>query len=268
MTAVEPAYRCDAAAARTLTDEIKGSVERTYRLLLNAHEWGAWSALGYGSWRDYAMTELGVSQSRAYQLLDTAKVIREIETAAGSSNMLELTQREVDAIKPHLTEVAEAVREAVADVPEPERPAVAAATVRDARERLRPTPAAAPSPVASVTHTTTDKTVEQYDVDRETGEVAPPAVLTVDEWQEQEDTRALDDDLERHLDGTADRFLLSLARGMASCNRLLELAPERVAETCAPGSNDDVALSGFLTRMETWMTSVRAAKAPALRRIK
>ncbi len=132
-----PVYACDATEARTLTEQIKGSVEKTYRLLLNAHEWRAWSALGYGSWRDYAMAEFGVSQSYAYRLLDAAKVVREIEAAAGSP-IGELTEGVARDLKPHLAEVSEAVREAVADVPEPERPAVAAAAVRDARERLRP----------------------------------------------------------------------------------------------------------------------------------
>lgn len=70
--------------ARELTSQIKGTAERMYSLLLRAHEGRAWSALGYESWRDYAMAEFGMSQSHAYRLLDQARVIREIEAASDS----------------------------------------------------------------------------------------------------------------------------------------------------------------------------------------
>lgn len=137
MSADIQTYVCDEAEARDLTEQIKGSVEKTWRLLLNAHEWKAWAALGYGSWRDYAQAEFGMSQAHAYRLLDAAKVAREIEAAAGSP-MGELTERDARELKHDLGAVADAVRDAVADVPAPERPAVAAAAVKAARERLRP----------------------------------------------------------------------------------------------------------------------------------
>lgn len=70
--------------ARQLTAEIKGAAERIYSLLLRANEGRAWSALGYGSWRDYAMAEFGMSQSYAYRLLDQARVVRDIEAASVS----------------------------------------------------------------------------------------------------------------------------------------------------------------------------------------
>lgn len=96
MTAVE-SYVCNEAEARALTDEIKGSVERTWLLLSNAHERKAWAALGYGSWRDYAMAEFGLSQSHAYRLLDAARVVREIEAAAGSP-FGEISEKEARAL--------------------------------------------------------------------------------------------------------------------------------------------------------------------------
>ncbi|MGH3499335.1 MAG: DUF5131 family protein [Nocardioidaceae bacterium] len=79
--------RCTGEAARELTDRIKSAAEDLYALLLEAHEGQAWSALGYDSWRDYAMTEFGMGQSRAYQLLDQARIIREIEAASDSTNV-------------------------------------------------------------------------------------------------------------------------------------------------------------------------------------
>lgn len=74
----------DTDEARTLTEEIRSTVERLHMLLLHAYEGQAWSALGYASWREYATTEFTMSQSHAYRLLDQARVVREIEAASGS----------------------------------------------------------------------------------------------------------------------------------------------------------------------------------------
>lgn len=137
-------YVCDEADARALTDQIKTSVEKTWRLLLNAHEWKAWAALGYGTWEAYVRAEFGIGRSRSYQLLDQAQVVREIEAAA-MSTVVDISEREARDLKPHLTEVTNAVREAVADVPEPERPAAAAQAVKDVREKHRPQPSPAPA---------------------------------------------------------------------------------------------------------------------------
>lgn len=80
-------HRLTADEARALTTEIQQSAERTHALLLRAHEGEAWAALGYDSWRDYATTEFSMSQSRAYQLLDQARVVRAIESASDSTNV-------------------------------------------------------------------------------------------------------------------------------------------------------------------------------------
>lgn len=79
MTDIAIRAELTADEARELTNEIKASAERMYALLLRAHEGQAWNALGYDSWREYAMAEFGMSQSYAYRLLDQARVIRVIE---------------------------------------------------------------------------------------------------------------------------------------------------------------------------------------------
>jgi hypothetical protein len=152
-------YRCNAAEARDLTEQIKSSVEKTWRLLLNAHEWNAWGALGYSTWESYVRAEFGIGRSRSYQLLDQARVVREIEAAV--STTVDITERDVRDLKPHLAEVTEAVRDAVADVPEAERPAAAAQAVKDARARL------------TTTTRTTEATKLEQDVDLGTGEIDP-----------------------------------------------------------------------------------------------
>lgn len=130
-------HRLTAEEARALTDEIQQSAERTYALLLRAHEGEAWAALGYGSWRDYATTEFNMSQSRAYQLLDQARVVRSIEAASDSTNV-ELPN--------------EAQARELARIPEPQRAEVwsetltrtdgapTAAAVRETFESTQPSP--------------------------------------------------------------------------------------------------------------------------------
>ncbi len=167
MTAPE-LYVCDAAEARDLTEQIKTSVERVYLLLLRAHEGKAYTALGYRTWGDYVRAEFDMGRQHSYRMLDQGRVIREITAAAGVSPMGDISERDARDLKPHLAEVTEQIREAVAVVPEVDRPAAAAAAVKAARETYRPRPT-----VAKVTETTK---VETH-VDTDTGEVLP-----VEEW--------------------------------------------------------------------------------------
>ena len=60
--------------ALELTRAIVEQTEGLWELLHKAYEGGAWKALGYDSWREYAVVEFKVSQRRAYELLNFAKV--------------------------------------------------------------------------------------------------------------------------------------------------------------------------------------------------
>lgn len=68
--------------ARKLTDETRDAGELFLGKLLETYETGAWGALGYASWREYAVDEFQFSERHAYRLLTQAQVIREIETGA------------------------------------------------------------------------------------------------------------------------------------------------------------------------------------------
>lgn len=124
---------CTVEEARALTDQIRGTVERTWLLLVAAHERQAWKALGYTSFQAYLEAEFGIKRSRAYQLLAHSTVVREIAVAA-DVHSVDIPEGATRGVKPHLTEVADRVREAVADVPdEPTRAEVAEQVVRDAQ---------------------------------------------------------------------------------------------------------------------------------------
>ncbi len=51
----------DADGARNLTEQIKVGIERTWLLVIRAHNERAWAALGYPSWDEYCNCEFGDS---------------------------------------------------------------------------------------------------------------------------------------------------------------------------------------------------------------
>lgn len=111
------AATCSVDEARALTDRIKTAAEQTWTLLLEAHERAAWKVLGYSTWEGYVHGEFDMSRGRSYHLLDQARVIRAIEGAV--STTVDITERDVRDIKPHLADVTTQVRERVAAIPDP-----------------------------------------------------------------------------------------------------------------------------------------------------
>lgn len=123
------------AEARSLTETIKASVDTLWTLLRESYDREAWRALGYDSWRGYATAEFGMSKSHAYRLLDQARVITEIEQAAGSP-IGEISEHAARQLKPVLDEAVAAVKQAVADAPTTEQKQQ---RVRQALDDLRDT---------------------------------------------------------------------------------------------------------------------------------
>lgn len=106
--------------ARAFTERIKATAEHLWALLLEAHERKAWKALGYDCWRDYARVEFGISQSRAYEILDQGKVIRAVEEASGISGIPEISSETARDIKPILPVVTEDIKDRIARGEDPE----------------------------------------------------------------------------------------------------------------------------------------------------
>jgi hypothetical protein len=61
-----------------IKNKIKDHVGEEKRLVLDLYEREGWRALGYNSWRDCVLHEFEGSQSRLYELLDEARVERNI----------------------------------------------------------------------------------------------------------------------------------------------------------------------------------------------
>jgi hypothetical protein len=70
--------RLTAIEARRLTEEVKADAQRLWAKLLRLYEGGAHIALGYSSWAAYCEQEFHMSNGRAYQLLQAARVIHQL----------------------------------------------------------------------------------------------------------------------------------------------------------------------------------------------
>jgi hypothetical protein len=127
--------------ARALTNEVKIDAATLWAKLLALYEGEAHLALGYSSWADYCAAEFDMGRSRAYQLLDAARVVE----AVSESTIVERPASEAVAreLAPLLREGAERVEEVwgevVARYPEP-----TAKQVREAVSTRRPPEAPAP----------------------------------------------------------------------------------------------------------------------------
>jgi hypothetical protein len=63
--------------ARRLTDEVKADTQKLWAKLLSLYEGGAHTALGYSLWAAYCEQEFHMRRTRAYQLLQAARVINQ-----------------------------------------------------------------------------------------------------------------------------------------------------------------------------------------------
>lgn len=68
--------------ARRLVDEIKADISSVSGKLLEFYERKGWQVLGYPSWRECAMTEFDFQKSHVYELLDFARVERNLSAIA------------------------------------------------------------------------------------------------------------------------------------------------------------------------------------------
>jgi hypothetical protein len=64
--------------ARSLTDEVKSDAERLWRKLVELYDGGAHIALGYRSWATYFEAEFGGTDTSAYRLLQSGRVLNQL----------------------------------------------------------------------------------------------------------------------------------------------------------------------------------------------
>lgn len=87
--------------ARQCADGIRRGMSDVRHLLLDFHEREGWRALNYESWRECAMAEFGYGQSHVYELLNAARVERNISATAETP----LPERQLRHLAPLAPEV-------------------------------------------------------------------------------------------------------------------------------------------------------------------
>lgn len=252
----EIAAHLSADEARSLTEQIKAATEQLYSLLLRAHEGQAWAALGYDSWRDYAMTEFGMSQSQAYRLLDHGRVIREIEQPAHVPSDEQVTvevspmgekdplpsERQARELAPLLDE-PEKLRETWDRAIRESGGKPTAAAVKQAREHVaprlvppvRPVPSPPPKPPQPAAHPIPD--IEIVDAEIVEGDARRDA------------------ELDAMLAETDVRFRANFTNAMAKADDVWQFSVPRMSEVyAAPG--DRQALLGWIGEMRDWCDRV------------
>lgn len=68
--------------ARELTEQIRNSAHDLRRLITEAHDRKAWSALGYASFEEWIDAELRISKSHAYRLMEHEATIKALQAAS------------------------------------------------------------------------------------------------------------------------------------------------------------------------------------------
>lgn len=132
MSALPAESGLTAEAARLLTDEVKADAAALWAKLLRLYEGEAHKALGYSSWGDYCRDEFDMGKSRAYQVLDAARVVEQLPEST-------IVERESVAreLVPVLRDTPEQVPEVWGDVVELHGSEPTAAQVREVVEEKR-----------------------------------------------------------------------------------------------------------------------------------
>lgn len=120
-------------AAKKLTEEIRSTASATYVLVKRAYDYKAWLALGYSSWSDYVTKEFSISKSRSYQLINQAKVLDEISSAAPEGTEVMITEAQARDVRDALPKITNRVKEET----EGQTPEEAADTVNSIIEDAR-----------------------------------------------------------------------------------------------------------------------------------
>jgi hypothetical protein len=96
--------------AEVLTARIRSGSRDLSLLVLEAHERRAWRALSYRTWDAYVRAELGLSRSRSYELIDHARVLLTLKSAANLVEFPNISPHVANQIRPVLGTVVADIR--------------------------------------------------------------------------------------------------------------------------------------------------------------
>lgn len=126
--------------ARELTNHIRSTADTLYVLIARAHAGRAWEALGYNSFEAYVREEFDMSRSRAYQLLNQAKIVEAITAAAPEGTEVHITEAVARDLKSIINEVTGEIEDKTRDLDPDDAGAVIEELIRAERERKNAVP--------------------------------------------------------------------------------------------------------------------------------
>lgn len=122
--------------AEYLTEMIRATADMMWVLLSRAHAGKAWKALGYDSFGAYVNAEFNISRSRAYQLLQQARVIEALEAAAPEGTNVQITEAAARDLKNLVDDLVPEIAARTEGMTPDEAAAEIAAVVEEARAGL------------------------------------------------------------------------------------------------------------------------------------
>lgn len=133
---VAPELSYDEAVA--LNETIKSTAEVLYILVNRAYTGKIWLQLGYNSFKDYVATELDISRSRAYQLIDQAQVVEKISAIAPEGANIQIKEVVARDIKSVIDDLVPEIERGLAELGEDEDPSdYINSVLEDARQAQR-----------------------------------------------------------------------------------------------------------------------------------
>lgn len=123
--------------ARELTEHIRHAVDVVWVLVARAHAGRAWEALGYTTFAAYVGEEFNISRSRAYQLLDQAKVVQAIEAHVPDGTDVSISEAAARDLKSVLGEIVPEIEARTEGLPADDAGAVVEEIVADFRDKVR-----------------------------------------------------------------------------------------------------------------------------------
>lgn len=135
-TQATPDLEYDEAVA--LNETIKSTAEVFHVLVYKAFTGRIWIPLGYNSFTEYVNEELNMSRSRAYQLIDQAKVIEKIAQIAPEGTDVHIKEVVARDLKKVIDNLIPEIERGLEELPDGEDAgAYIAATLEEAREAKR-----------------------------------------------------------------------------------------------------------------------------------
>lgn len=121
--------------ARELTEHIRSTTDVLYVLVARAHAGKAHKALGYKNFGEYVKAEFNISRSRAYQFINQAEIIQEIEQATPDGTQFVLSEIAARDLKNYVDVLVPSIKDKTEGLEGEEASSIVEDLINDFREQ-------------------------------------------------------------------------------------------------------------------------------------